>query len=179
MKPQEFENYKSKYLDMYESIGANSGNSKEKVSILEDVDFELELIHKDEINVAYILKLLTVYKNAEEKEKQKHRENINNIINSNTTLRSKRELIEKFINENLMQISDENSIDDEFDKFLDEEKSIAFKKLCQEENLNCEEVQKVIDTYLYDERKPLNSDIVKTLNFKPKLLERKKIVPST
>ena len=177
MGNQEFEDYKSKYLDMYESVGANSGNSKEKVSILEDVDFELELIHKDEINVAYILKLLAAYKNAEEKDKKKHRENIDNIINSNTTLRSKRELIEKFINENLMQISDENSIDDEFDKFVDEQKSIAFKKLCEEENLNCEEVQKVIDTYLYDERKPLNSDIVKTLNFKPKLLERKKIVP--
>ena len=177
MGEQEFEDYKSKYLDMYESVGASSGNSKEKVSILEDVDFELELIHKDEINVAYILKLLAAYKNAEEKDKKKHRENIDNIINSNTTLRSKRELIEKFINENLMQISDENSIDDEFDKFVDEQKSIAFKKLCEEENLNCEEVQKVIDTYLYDERKPLNSDIVKTLNFKPKLLERKKIVP--
>jgi type I restriction enzyme R subunit len=177
MEEQEFEDYKSKYLDIYESVGANSGNSKEKVSILEDVDFELELIHKDEINVVYILKLLAAYKNAPQKEKQKHRENIDNIINSNTTLRSKRELIEKFINENLMQISDENSIDDEFDKFVQSQKSIAFKKLCEEENLNCEEVRKVIDTFLYDERKPLNSDIVKTLNFKPKLLERKKIVP--
>jgi len=177
MGNQEFEDYKSKYLDMYEEIGGNTGDGKEKVSILEDVDFELELIHKDEINVSYILKLLAIYKNADEKDKQKHKENINNIINSNASLRSKRELIEKFINENLMQIGDDNSIDDEFDKFLDVEKITAFKKLCEEENLNCEEVQKVVDTYLYDERKPLNSDIVKTLNFKPKLLERKKIVP--
>jgi len=177
MGNQEFEDYKSKYLDMYEEIGSNAGNSKEKVSILEDVDFELELIHKDEINVSYILKLLAIYKNANEKEKQKHKENINNIINGNASLRSKRELIEKFINENLMQISDDNSIDDEFDKFLDVEKTAAFKKLCEEENLNCEEVQKVVDTYLYDERKPLTSDIAKTLNFKPKLLERKKIIP--
>ncbi|MEO1954126.1 MAG: type I restriction endonuclease subunit R [Campylobacterales bacterium] len=177
MQNQEFEDYKSKYLDMYEEIGGNAGNGIEKVSILEDVDFELELIHKDEINVLYILKLLVIYKNADEKEKQKQKENINNIINGNASLRSKRELIEKFINENLMQISDDNSIDDEFDKFLDVEKTTAFKKLCEEENLNCEEVQKVVDTYLYDERKPLNSDIVKTLNFKPKLLERKKVVP--
>jgi len=177
MQNQEFEDYKSKYLDMYEEIGGNAGDRKEKVSILEDVDFELELIHKDEINVSYILKLLAIYKNADEKEKQKQKENINNIINGNASLRSKRELIEKFINENLMQISDDNSIDDEFDEFLDVEKTTAFKKLCEEENLNCEEVQKVVDTYLYDERKPLTSDIAKTLNFKPKLLERKKIVP--
>ena len=177
MKEQVFEDYKSKYLDMYEEIGENRGDLKEKVSILEDIDFELELIHKDEIDVFYILNLLGIYKNADEKEKLKQKENINNIINGNASLRSKRELIEKFINENLMQIDDENSIDDEFDKFLDMEKMTAFKKLCEEENLKCEEVQKVVDTYLYDKRKPLNSDIVKTLNFKPKLLERKKVVP--
>ena len=56
----------------------------EKVSILEDVDFELELIHKDEINVSYILKLLAIYKDATEHEKQKHKDNINNIINQST-----------------------------------------------------------------------------------------------
>ena len=35
-----------------------SGSQNEKVSILEDVDFELELIHRDEINVSYIIQLL-------------------------------------------------------------------------------------------------------------------------
>jgi len=177
MGNQEFEDYKSKYLDMYEEIGGNIGNGVEKVSILEDVDFELELIHKDEINVLYILKLLAIYKNADDEEKKKQKENINNIINGNASLRSKRELIEKFINDNLMQISDDNSIDDEFDKFLNLEKITAFSQLCDEENLNCDVVQRLVDTYLYDERKPLTSDIVKALNFKPKLLERKKIVP--
>ena len=175
IEAQEFEDYKSKYLDLYDSISDTS--KREKVSILEDVDFELELIHRDEINVSYILKLLSIYKDADDKEKIKQRNNITNIINSNSSLRSKRELIEKFINEHLMSIVDVESIDDEFDKFLEIEKSIAFKTLCEEENLNSKEVKKVIDTYLYDERKPLNSDIVKTLNFKPKLLERKKIIP--
>ncbi|WP_394759045.1 HsdR family type I site-specific deoxyribonuclease, partial [Flavobacterium sp.] len=36
-----FEDYKSKYLDLYDKVKSN--NEKEKVSILEDVDFELEL----------------------------------------------------------------------------------------------------------------------------------------
>jgi type I restriction enzyme R subunit len=175
MEEQEFEDYKSKYLDLYEEI--HSKTQKEKVSILEDVDFELELIHKDEINVSYILKLLEIYKNADDKEKKRQKEKIDNIINGSASLRSKKELIEKFINEYLMQINVENSIEDEFNNFVNIEKTVAFKKLCEEENLNCQEVQKVIDTYLYDERKPLKSDIVKTLNFKPKLLERKKIVP--
>ena len=91
------------------------GEGTEKVSILEDVDFELELIHKDEINVAYILKLLAKYKDSTEDEKQRQRDNISNILTNNPQLRSKKELIEKFINENLYSIN-EDDIEDEFDK---------------------------------------------------------------
>ncbi len=148
------------------------------MSIQPEAILEYNLIkHKDEINVSYILKLLEIYKNADDKEKKRQKEKIDNIINGSASLRSKKELIEKFINEYLMQTNVENSIEDEFNDFLNIEKTVAFKKLCEEENLNCQEVQKMIDTYLYDEGKPLKSDIVKTLNFKPKLLERKKIVP--
>jgi len=53
MTEQQFEDYKSKYLDLYDKV--KRGHEKEKVSILEDVDFELELIHRDEINVSYII----------------------------------------------------------------------------------------------------------------------------
>ena len=56
MDAQEFENYKSKYLDIYEKVKRDS--TKIKTSILDDIDFELELIHRDQINVAYIIKLL-------------------------------------------------------------------------------------------------------------------------
>lgn len=42
---QTFENYKSKYLDLYDKV--KSENQKEKTSILDDIDFELELIHRD------------------------------------------------------------------------------------------------------------------------------------
>ena len=56
MSEQEFEDYKSKYLDLHDK--AKSSHEADKVSILEDVDFELELIHRDEINVSYIIQLL-------------------------------------------------------------------------------------------------------------------------
>ncbi len=62
MPEQQFEDYKSKYFDLHEKV--KQGNDKEKVSILEYVDFELELIHRDEINVTYILKLLANLKTA-------------------------------------------------------------------------------------------------------------------
>jgi len=177
MTEQQYEDYKSKYLDLYEKVKNERGVGSEKVSILEDVDFELELIHKDEINVAYILKLLARYKDAKGSDKEKQKEQISNIMNSNTKLRSKKELIEKFINENLMNIADSESVEAEFEKFWNKERVKAFDSLCEEENLNKDEMKNVIDTYLYDERKPLNDDIVKTLQVKPKLLERRKIVP--
>ena len=57
---QEFEDYKSKYLDLYEKVKRDT--EKQKTSILDDIDFELEKIHRDKINVAYILKLLSQLK---------------------------------------------------------------------------------------------------------------------
>lgn len=180
MNEQEFEDYKSKYLDLYEQIKNTIGKREgtEKVSILEDVDFELELIHKDEINVTYILKLLSAYKETEDEDvRTKQKENITNILNNNPQLRSKRELIERFINDNLLKIENNDDIEQEFEKFWDEEKEKAFNELCIEENLDNIELKKVIDTYLYDERIPLANDVAKTLKEKPKFLERKKIIP--
>jgi len=107
---QDYEDYKSKYLDIHDSV--KQQHDREKVSILEDVDFELELIHKDEINVAYILKLLAKYKETEDKAGEK--KNIINIINSQAHLRSKRVLIEKFIEQHLMTIDDIETIEEEF-----------------------------------------------------------------
>ena len=153
-------------------------DNPEKVSILSDVDFELELIHKDEINVTYILKLLAQYKDSENEEtRTKQRENITNLLNNNPQLRSKRELIERFINDNLLKIDNSDDIEQEFEKFWDEEKEKAFEELCVEENLDNVEVKKVIDTYVYDERKPLANDVAKALKTKNIYLERKKIIP--
>ena len=68
-----------------------------EIVILEDVDFELELIHRDEINVAYIIKLLAKLKNAKASEAQQQKKAIMDLLGGDIELRSKRELIEKFI----------------------------------------------------------------------------------
>ena len=99
------------------------------------------------------------------------------MINGQKQLRSKRELIEKFIDENLLNITDSDSISDEFEKFWDAEKEKAFNAICEEENLDKDAVVKVVETFLYEQRKPLADDIAKTLKVKPKLLERRKIIP--
>ena len=69
MNEQLFEDYKSKYLDLYDKV--KNEHQVEKVSILEDVDFELELIHRDEVNVTYILKLLAALKDTTKADKER------------------------------------------------------------------------------------------------------------
>ncbi|MCU4155226.1 type I restriction endonuclease subunit R [Carboxylicivirga sp. A043] len=170
MEEQSFEDYKSKYLDLYDK--AKGQSQKEKVSILNDVDFELELIHRDEINVTYILKLLSKLKDATEEEQDKQRKTILEIISGDTQLRSKRELIEKFINENLPQVEDSDDIPDEFYSFLDEERMLAIKQLSEEENLDASKLEKVIGHYLFTEKKPMRDDIIGMLNKRPSLKER-------
>lgn len=174
LSEQDFEDYKSKYLDLYDKV--RSDRSKEKVSILEDVDFEVELLHRDEINVAYILRLLAKYYEANAEEKAKINKQISDLLAGDIQLRSKRELILEFIEKNMPEISDSAMIEDEFEIFWSRKQKEAFEKLCLEENIPPEKVTEIIGEYLFTERKPLPNTIIDLLETKPKLLERKPIV---
>lgn len=171
MNEQLFEDYKSKYLDLWQKVKTN--HQKEKVSILEDVDFELELIHRDEINVTYILKLLANLKGADQETRRKE---IIDLIAGEAHLRSKRELIERFILENLPHIDDSDNIPEAFEKFWGEEQILAFKKLCEDENLSSEKAEKVIEAFLFTEREPLRDEVLNLIEGpKPTVLHRKTI----
>jgi type I restriction enzyme R subunit len=174
MNEQQFEDFKSKYLDLYDKV--KSSHQKEKVSILEDVDFELELIHRDEINVVYIIQLLIKLKAQTQKETTKVEQEIFNLLSTETTLRSKRELIEKFIQENLPVIVDSDEVAPAFDKYWREEQQKAFSKMVTEENLSPEKTEKLIEDYLFAERQPLRNEILELIDGeKPSLLQRKKL----
>lgn len=175
MDEQEFADFKSKYLDIYDKV--RSDTAKEQASILDDVDFEVELIKRDEINVDYILRLLKQLVDIEnEDQKQAITKNIMDAVSGEAELRSKQELIEKFIEQNLPKISDSDMVEDEFYSFWDEEKMRAFERLCQEEGLMTDELQKIIDNYLYLNRKPRRDEIVGALEEKPKVMERNSII---
>ncbi len=181
MTEQLFEDFKSKYLDLYDKV--KSDHQKEKVSILEDVDFELELIHRDEINVNYIIQLLIKLKQSllnatlpQEKKEQIIKE-IQNLLATEVELRSKRELIERFIQENLPVIADTDEVATEFDKYWTEEQQKAFQQLVKEENLSPEKTEKLIEDYLFAEREPLRDEVLELIEGeKPSLLQRKKLV---
>ncbi|MGL5920021.1 MAG: type I restriction endonuclease subunit R, EcoR124 family, partial [Bacteroidales bacterium] len=140
-----------------------------------DIDFELELIHRDEINVTYILQLLAKMMEAPQAEKEKRKKAILDMIANETQLRSKRELIEKFIRENLPDIDDPDDVPAEFEKFWGAERVAFFDSLCEEENLDSERTSDLIKEFLYTEKEPLTDEVVGALNFKPTLLQRRKI----
>ena len=171
---QTYDEYKSKYLDLYERL--KGGDEREAVSVLDDVDFELELIQRLEINVAYILALLSKYLESSEQGQQTLRSQIIKLLETSPSLRSKRELIQAFIQDGLDGI-DPEGVEDAFDDFLKTERDKSFMDLISSENLVEVELSRLIDTYLYDNRRPLKDDVVKTMAEKPKLLERRVVVP--
>lgn len=168
IEEQEFEDYKSKYLDIHDSI---KNEDKEKVSVLDDIDFELELLRKDNINVAYILALLKEL-NPSEKGYSKDREFILNTIANSPEMKSKKELIQAFIDKNLPKISDKSMVEDEFESFMNEEKIKAIDEFSQNENLKKEKIVEIVEEYDFSGK--FRREILKeALNEKLKFLEKK------
>lgn len=171
---EEFNNFKSKYLDLYQKV--KQDHQKEKTSILDEIDFELELIHKDQINVAYIIKLLAQLK--EEKTPSAaaaQKKAIIDLLGGDIQLRSKRELIEKFIQENMPLIKEGDNFNDEFEKFWQEQKVLALGKLCEDEHLDKAQFKALIDTYIYSGREPIKEEVIKCLDNRPSVLQSRAI----
>ncbi|MGL5561120.1 MAG: type I restriction endonuclease subunit R [Tannerellaceae bacterium] len=168
-----FDNYKSKYLDLYDKV--KRGNGDDKTSILNDLNFELELIHRDEINVAYILKLLAKLHESSAADAEKQKKVILDMMAGDKELRSKRELIEKFIRENLPEIEDAEDIPEEFDRFMKKERVYTFYVMCEEEQLDDKMTEMLIKDCIYTDKEPLRDDIVKVMRYRPALKNRKSV----
>jgi type I restriction enzyme, R subunit len=174
IEEQEFEDYKSKYLDLYEKVKRD--NEKQKTSILDDIDFELELIHRDRINVAYIIKLLAELKGTKTQTAAEiQRKAIIDLLGGDIQLRSKRELIQKFIDENMPHIKDGDNIQDEFEKFWQDQKVLALGKLCEEEHLDKAQFKSLIDAYIYSGREPIKDEVFQCLDNRPSILQARVI----
>ena len=170
MDKQLFEDYKSKYLDLYDKV--RTDRQKEKISILEDIDFELELIHRDEINVSYIIALLRNMQSAKPSEQETQRKTILGILDTEIQLRSKKELIKRFIEEHFPAIPKEGDVGAAFEQYWTAEKHKAIQALSTEEGLDIDGLQKVIGDYLFTEKTPLPDTIIAIAHARPKLKER-------
>jgi type I restriction enzyme, R subunit len=137
------------------------------------VDFPL--IHRDLINVSYIIKLLAKLKSAKASEAEQQKKAIMDLLGGDIELRSKRELIEKFILENLPAIDDADKIQDEFEKYWQEQKVLALEKLCIEEQLDKEQFKALIEAYIFSGQDPLRDDVFKCLGNRPSILQARLI----
>ena len=177
IESQEFEDYKSKYLDIYDKVKKDEG---ETTSIINDVDFELELIQRDDVNVAYILELLSDIYNDDISSKdniEKKKQDILNIISGESNLRSKKELIENFIENNLPKIKQKKDIKTNFDQYWNQEKEKALAKIRDEENMIERNLKPIIENYIFSGIEPSRNEMIGaiTKDKRPKILERKKV----
>ena len=149
----------------------------EKDSILNDVDFEIELVHKDEVTVFYILSILKQMVKIDNATFAKKRKAITDLIAGDIKLRSKRELIERFIDENLLHLDEGEDIEEAFDSYWGEQKLKAFNLLCKEEALNENKIEIIIEEYLFSSQiTDLNQKVDDSLLNREPLFKRKKTV---
>ena len=157
LSEREYQDYQSIYIDLYEEIKKTKNTDKE--SINNDVIFEIELIKQVEINIDYILMKVAEYYKSNKKDKEILID-IKKAIDSSIELRSKKELIEGFID----RVNSSKNVTDDFKKFVREEKEKDLEKVIEEEKLKPEETKKFIDNSLRDGTlKTTGTDIDKLL----------------
>ena len=138
----DFQDYTGTYHDIYEDIKAKPGD---KASIIDDVVFEMKLVKQVEVNIDYILMLVAKYHDDNCKDKE-ILVAIDKAIKSSLQLRSKKELIENFIN----TINTDSNINDDWQEFVKEQKKIDVQTLIGEEKLKPEETIKFVDNAFRD-----------------------------
>ncbi len=169
MTEQDFSDYKSIYFDIHDEL---KSPDKEKVSVLDDIDFELELLRNDKINVDYILNILKTM-DPKDSSFEHDKKRILNIMQETEHLRSKISLIEKFIDEELGNINDKDlSFNEVFDGFMSKERENAIRDIISEEDLNEKLARQIFDYYEYSGK--LDEDkLKKSFNHNLKFKERR------
>ncbi len=168
---QHFANFASKYADLCRAVRKTT--KRDKVSVLDDVDFQLDLLHSDRINVGYIINLLQLVVDTDSEDKrQKYQAQIYDLISSDISLHDKQDLIQKFIEENIPKMINGQSVQDAFAHFWDIEKERAYQQLCEQENLKPEVMKEVLEHYEYTNRFPRKEELKDLPNYKVKLFER-------
>ena len=140
---RDFQDYQSVYIDLYQDF--RKGTDGDKESINDDIVFEMELIRQIEVNIDYILMLVAKYHASNCKDKS-ILATIDKAINSSIELRSKKELIERFIE----QVNVSTKVDEDWRKFLQERKEADIEAIIEEEKLRPEETRRFVDNAFRD-----------------------------
>ena len=163
---QEYNDYRSKYLDM--TVGFVQEDAREKSGVLEDpdtendghledIDFCLELLHSDVVNVAYILSLISNLNPSDADYEQKRQAILDTMI-KDASMRKKTRLIDGFIKENVdsdkagfQQAKADGTMDLEtrLKNYIQEKKVDAVQSLARTEDVDAEALGKYLSEYDY------------------------------
>lgn len=186
MSRQTYEDYLSKYKDLAEAMKKPGPDlKKEEVP----ADFYLELVQNDRIDFEYIMNLLKGTIQSSNKGASERLDELKKIIkileaSSSDTLKYKKELLTKFINEVAPTLDKDADVDAEFDKFVESEKrkdieakaselDIAYDQLWNivkdfaiYEYVPDASIESIIDRHVIERRKAMKN--IKAPNFKVK-----------
>ena len=136
---RQMQDMKSVYVDIRQSAinpggGGDSGPLENQVDF-SDVEFQIDLLKTDEINLDYILSLI-LEKSKENEDVESIKAEVRRVIRSSLGTRAKEDLIIDFINTtNLSELNNTDDVLESFYSFAKKEKEINIKNLVEEENL--------------------------------------------
>ncbi|MGL5694105.1 MAG: type I restriction endonuclease subunit R [Peptostreptococcaceae bacterium] len=173
---QEYQDYKSKYFTIYEMVRKEQDP---KTSILLDVDFGIELMHSDKINVRYIMNLI---KDIDLSSQEKRDKDIKNIISEldradNMDLRLKVDLLKEFLEKVVPTLGENSDVDFEYSKFEAHKRIQEVNYFAEEMGLSADFISDSVAEYEYCgiiNREEISNEVKEKL--KPKFLERKRKV---
>ncbi len=144
--PREFQDYVSIYYDLYQEFKKDGYDGTDEVDIHIDYDdgdsvvFEIELVKQIEVNIDYIVGLIMQYSDTDCSDEELYK-NIQSAILSSPTLRSKKELIEQFIE----KVNPSSVVQEEWSEFIIQQKEKDIKEIIESENLDESKTWRYVD----------------------------------
>ena len=141
---RDMQDYQSMYIDVYNKFRNREKHDKEDIT--EDLIFEIELVKQVEVNIDYIMLLVTKYQN-EHTGNAEIRLSITKAIDSSIELRNKKDLIENFIDSLTPEVTD---VDVVWREYVERQKEQELENIITEERLKPEETRRFIEASFRD-----------------------------
>ena len=148
---QTFQDYRGKYLNLYDAVRQKNKREINKVSVLDDIDFEVEILRNDLINVQYILDLLNQIDLTNKEEPDKARKQIRKLLEQadDDKLRLKADLIREFLDSVIPHLEEEIAIDDAYYEFEEEVKEGELQDFTKDQTYPIDLLKQLVSEYEY------------------------------
>ncbi|MDU6092381.1 MAG: restriction endonuclease subunit R, partial [Staphylococcus lugdunensis] len=144
---QTFEDYQGKYYAIYDKVKGQ--RQSEKTSVLDDIDFKIEILRNDMINVQYILDLLNNIDLTDKAQTERVRKQIKQLLSKadDDKLRLKAELIREFLDKVIPHLDKDTVIEDAYFNFEEEVKEQEIQEFANDKAYPIDLLKEVINEY--------------------------------